>query len=194
MIRRLALALAALPLLWLGGLAWFVMQTASPGPQTPSADAIVVLTGGKERVAAGLRLLIDGRAGRLLVSGVGRAVTLRDLAATAGLDQSAVAPLAGKITLGRNADTTHGNALETAEFVAQSAVTSLIVVTADYHMPRALAELHRQLPTTTLLPYPVHPTVGWRVLIGEYGKYVAVALGAEDLAQTLGLGWAERAG
>ncbi len=194
LIRRLLLALMALPVLWLAGLAWFVVQTTRPAPEAPSADAIVVLTGGKERVAAGLRLLLQGRAKLLLVSGVGRAVTLHDLATTAGLDASATASLAGRVTLGRNADTTHGNALETTDFVMQNGVSSLIVVTADYHMPRALAELRRQMPQTSLLPFPVHPQVGWRALIGEYGKFVAVALRAEDVAQTLGLGWAERAG
>ena len=34
---------------------------------------------------------------------------------------------------------------------------SLIVVTAGYHMPRALAELRRALPDVTLYPVPVQP-------------------------------------
>ena len=68
------------------------------------------------------------------------------------------------------------------------------MVTAAYHMPRALAELRRQLPHTVLVAYPVHPLVGWRVLLGEYGKFTAVLLGIDHWAQSLGIGWAEHAG
>jgi hypothetical protein len=59
------------------------------------------------------------------------------------------------------------------------------VVTAGYHMPRALAELSRSLPEVGLHPYPVVSPVlrgapdasSLRLLATEYTKYLAVAAG-----------------
>src|SRR5581483_7363755 len=69
--RRLAGAAAILAGLWICGLIWFV--AASLGlhgdPRTPT-DAIVVLTGGKQRLETGLALLAGGKGKKLFISGV----------------------------------------------------------------------------------------------------------------------------
>jgi uncharacterized SAM-binding protein YcdF (DUF218 family) len=70
----------------------------------------------------------------------------------AGMD---LAPLAARITLGRYASSTQGNAVETAAWAAQNGLRSIVVVTANYHMPRALAELRQALPAVDLYPLPV---------------------------------------
>jgi uncharacterized SAM-binding protein YcdF (DUF218 family) len=67
---------------------------------------------------------------------------------------------------------------------------SLIVVTADYHMPRAILELRRFLPQVTLIQVPVRPPAishlfglpTLRLLAGEYTKYLFVRSGVFDLA------------
>ena len=200
MIRRLLFALIGLLLLWPAGLALFLAQTAIPAPADPHADGIVVLTGGGERVGAGLRLLQEKHAVRLLISGVGHSATLRELALAAGFDAAALPGLADRATLGRTADSTHGNALETAEWVEQTGIGSLIVVTAYYHMPRALTELRRRLPGTALIAYPVHPPEArdwddaWGRIVSEYNKYLAVILGLEGLAARFGFAPSEHAG
>jgi len=59
------------------------------------------------------------------------------------------------------------------------------VVTAGYHMPRALLELRRTLPDAVLLPHPVATAPlraaagsrAWRLLAGEYLKLVGAWLG-----------------
>ena len=61
------------------------------------------------------------------------------------------------------------------------------MVTAGYHMPRALLELRRALPPgTELLPQPVVPARlrdgpagprAWRLLAGEYLKLIGAWLG-----------------
>ncbi len=61
-------------------------------------------------------------------------------------------PLAAHVTLGRSATSTLGNAEETATWVRTHDIHSLIVVTADYHMPRALLEMEREMPGVTLYP------------------------------------------
>jgi uncharacterized SAM-binding protein YcdF (DUF218 family) len=183
---------AGLVLGWIGGFAWFIHTAWAPTPVPPKADGIVVLTGGVERVQTGLRLLEQGAASRLLVSGVGRAADFPELAHRAGVDLS----LAPRVTLGRVAGSTHGNAAETAEWAANFGIRSLIVVTAGYHMPRALAELRRRLPGVTLYPAAVQPPgtsalrepSAWRVLAGEYTKFLVAELGLTELAgRTLSL-------
>ncbi len=173
--------LAAL-LAWSAGFAWFIHIATRPVPPPPHADGIVAFTGGAERVETALHLLAAGRAKQLLLSGIGGGAELRDLAFRADMNP---APLADRVTLGRNATSTHGNAAETAAWVHARSIHSLIVVTAFYHMPRALAELRRTLPHVTLYPDPVlMPTDGWighivtlRLLAGEYTKYLAVVSG-----------------
>jgi uncharacterized SAM-binding protein YcdF (DUF218 family) len=148
----------------------------------------VVLTGGADRVEAGLRLLADGHARLLLVSGVARGAELSDLARVAGFD---TAPLAGRITLGHLAVSTRGNASETARWVRRNALHSLVVVTAGYHMPRALAELSTAMPDIRLYPAPVLPPAmrgegggrlsTLRILASEYTKWLAVELGVDHI-------------
>jgi uncharacterized SAM-binding protein YcdF (DUF218 family) len=186
---------ATLALAWAAGFAWFVATAWRPPLAPPHADGIVVLTGGAERVSAGLHLLQNNAADLLLVSGVGRAAEFPELAHRAGIEPSQIALLAPRVTLGRVAVSTRGNAAETADWVALHHIAALIVVTAGYHMPRALAELRRRLPGVRLSPFTVQPpgvrAIGdvatWRLLAGEYTKFLAAELGLAELAARLGL-------
>jgi uncharacterized SAM-binding protein YcdF (DUF218 family) len=186
--RRIRLALAAaagLASAWLFGLGWFFYVASRDAPPFRHADAIVALTGGPERVEVALRLLASGAADRLLVSGAGEKTDLAVLAYLAGLDP---APLEQQTTLGHAAHSTRGNALETATWAQDEGVGSLLVVTAWFHMPRALMELRRAMPSVTLRPYPVgHMTAAdlthtgsARRVINEYHKYLAALAGLSD--------------
>ncbi len=171
--RGLFGALVVLALLWLAGFAWFLRLAERPPPPPARADAIVALTGGAGRVEAALRLLAEGRARIALVSGVGGAAEFAALARRAGVDPA----LGARVTLGRAALTTRGNAAETAAWVRANDAHSLLVVTASYHMPRALAELARAMPGVALHPVPVAADASWRLLAGEYVKFLAAELG-----------------
>lgn len=194
MMRWLASAGAACLLAgcaWGLGFAAFEHAARQPAPPPPLADGIVVLTGGAERIDTALRLLADGQAPELLISGVGRRNDLTDIAHRAPLDP---APLSKHITLGHAALTTLGNAAETASWAEQHQIRRLIVVTAGYHMPRALLEIGRRLPQTALYPAPVQPPAmrgdvdlpTLRLLAGEYNKLLAVRLGLSGLARREG--------
>jgi uncharacterized SAM-binding protein YcdF (DUF218 family) len=184
-VRRLVLAIVVgLPLAagvsLAVGFAWFVAAAGTAATPPPASDGIVVLTGGAERVETALKLLADGRARLLLISGVGGATEFGALAHRAGVDPG----LGQRVTLGRAASSTRGNAAETAEWAEARGIRSLIVVTAGYHMPRALAELSRALPGIALHPVPViSPAVGarsaatLRLLAGEYMKFLAAQVG-----------------
>ncbi len=166
-----------------GGFAWFVAVVHRPGPPLPPADGIVALTGGADRIETALHLFAAGRAPLLLVSGVARGAGLSGLTRRADLDP---APLAARVTLGRDATSTLGNAEETAAWARTHNIHSLIVVTAGYHMPRALLEMERTMPGVTLYPAPVQPPGMHRVstlrlLASEYLKLLAAAVGMSRL-------------
>ncbi len=168
------------------------MRFAAMLPTEPEAlgrktDAIIVLTGGADRIAEGLRLLDEGRAPALFVSGVGAGVTAARLLELAG--RAANSPLACCIELGRTAQDTVGNAAEVTAWAAGRAAQSLRIVTAAYHLPRALHLLRRAAPEVEMLAHPVIPDTlrldGWwrwpgtrEVLLRAYHKYLlAVTLG-----------------
>ncbi len=176
----------ALTAAWLAGFAWFVHGAVQANASEERADGIVVLTGGADRIATGMRLLQRGRGRVLLISGVGHGAELPQLLRGTGIDP---APFAGRITLGRAATSTTGNADETAAWVADQGLNSLLVVTATYHMQRALTELQRSVPEVRLIAVPVLPPAlrgtgslaTWRLLAGEYTKWLASQLGLARL-------------
>ena len=166
---------------WGGGFAAFNVMARRDTAPPPVSDGIVALTGGADRVETALHLLAEGRAPRLLISGAGRGFDVGDLSRRVRLSPEQ----AGHVTLGRAATTTLGNAAETAGWARSNGVRTLIVVTAGYHMPRALIEIGRALPDVVLYPVPVQPpalrggmelaTV--RMMANEYDKYLVVRLG-----------------
>lgn len=183
MRRPAAMLVLAACLLAAGSLAAFLGRAERATPPPGRADGIVVLTGGADRVAAGLRLLADGRGRVLLISGVGGEAGFAQLARRAGADPA----LGSRVTLGREAASTWGNAQETAGWVRANGIHSLIVVTAYYHMPRALAELSRALPDVDLYPVSVwppglHGLAALRLLADEYPKWLAAETGLSALA------------
>ncbi|MEK9970249.1 MAG: ElyC/SanA/YdcF family protein, partial [Ferrovibrio sp.] len=93
------------------------------------------------------------------------------------------------VDLGFEADDTAGNAAETASWAAARGYKTIRLVTANYHMPRALVEFGRALSAFTVLPHPVRSDAmrvedWWQrrtataFLLGEYTKYVAALLRA----------------
>jgi len=163
------------------GFVWFVLQISSDEVTLDTkADGIVALTGAAARIPDAIELLATERGKRLLITGVHRATSSREIAR--------ITPLYSKyftccIDLDRSALNTFGNALEARRWARQHNFNSLIVVTSNWHMPRAMAELAHQLPDVTLIAYPVISekvkTEPWwsntdtaRLLVGEYLKYL----------------------
>ncbi len=145
-----------------------------------NADGIVVLTGGAARIEAGVELLSQGRAKRLLISGVHATTTRTELRRHFPED---AALFRCCIDLDRHALNTTGNAMQARSWSRAQGFTSLIVVTSSYHMPRTMVELRRAMPHIRLSPFTVMPRgqslkTWWsdsgtaRLLFMEYTKYV----------------------
>lgn len=164
-----------------GGFLWFVSKIATEEVSLDrDADGIVVLTGAAARIPDAIELLAGEHGKRLLITGVHRAISAKEIAR--------LTPLYTKyftccIDLDRSALNTFGNALETKRWAHDHNFMSLIVVTSNWHMPRALVELQHQLPEVRLIPFPVMSvklkTEPWwqsldtaRLLFGEYLKYL----------------------
>jgi uncharacterized SAM-binding protein YcdF (DUF218 family) len=185
MLLAAALALALPPLLWAGGLVWFAGLSPPREAETAATDAIVVLTGGSQRLQSGLDLLREGKGRKLFISGVNHQVELGDLLRVAGHPPDWAATCC--IILGHDADNTLGNARETARWMQQEGYHSLRLVTAWYHMRRSLLEFQRAMPGIAILPHPVFPDRmqqrhWWEeratatLIVGEYDKYLATLL------------------
>src|SRR5437868_11434661 len=113
------------------------------------ADGIVVLTGGSSRVPDAMELLAAGYGRRLLISGVHPTSTASDISRTLPENQSFMRCC---VDLDRTAVSTRGNAAEARRWAAGRGFKSLIVVTSNYHMPRALVEFSHAMPEATLIP------------------------------------------
>lgn len=154
-LLRLAVAMAAFGLVWTGGFLWFAVTLPDrvDDPLTPT-DAIVVLTGGSERLSTGLQLLRQKRARKLFVSGVYRGVEVAELLR---LSRQAPAEVECCIVLGYAADNTEGNATETAAWMEKERFRSLRLVTGSYHMRRSLLEFKGVMPDVEMVAHPVFP-------------------------------------
>jgi len=174
------------------GFLWFTTLLPTDVPADDRAtDAIVVLTGGSDRLGAALDLLSADKAKKLFVSGVYRGVDVRQLL---DLSQHSPEDLSCCVVLGYEADNTRGNAIETAAWMKEQGFTSLRLVTATYHMPRSLLEFRRLMPDIEIVAHPVFPEHFKRdnwwmwpgsstLLFTEYTKYlVALVRGAFDPA------------
>jgi uncharacterized SAM-binding protein YcdF (DUF218 family) len=145
------------------------------------ADGIVVLTGGSSRVSDAMELLAAGYGKRLLISGVRPTNAASDISRSLPDSHSW---LACCVDLDRSAVNTRSNAAETRRWVRERRFKSLIVVTSNYHMPRATVELSHAMPDIVLIPFAVvgdkwRDEPWWtsgatlRLLLSEYVKYVA---------------------
>jgi uncharacterized SAM-binding protein YcdF (DUF218 family) len=164
-----------------GGFAWFVERVPAREVELDrNADAIVALTGGASRIADAIELLAAGRGKRLLISGANRSTNSHEI--------SRLNPEFEKwvhccVDFDRALNTLE-NAIQIKRWAEDRGFHSLIVVTSNYHMPRALAEISHQVPDMVLLPFPViserQRTDPWwangttaRLLLSEYVKLLA---------------------
>jgi uncharacterized SAM-binding protein YcdF (DUF218 family) len=162
------------------GFVWFIWHVpAEEVPLERDADGIVALTGGASRITDAIELLASGRGKRLLISGANRATNSNEISR---LNPEFERWVRCCVDFDRSLNTL-GNAVETKRWAERRGFRSLIIVTSNYHMPRALAEIAHQLPDVVLVPFPVvtdrqRTELWWghwvttRRMFIEYVKYV----------------------
>lgn len=187
-VRKLTSALIGLTLLWAGGFAVFLVSLPKPGTGVPApADGIAVYTGGGGvRISNAMALLADGAGERLLISGV------HPDTSAARLAEFWVGPperFDCCVDLGREALTTEGNADELKTWAETHRYRRIILVTSDFHMPRAMAVTRARMKDAAITPYavssgyiganglPSSPEAAAR-LAGEYTKFLLARLKA----------------
>lgn len=178
-------SLLGLMLAWAAGFLWFVATVPDRvADESTRTDAVVVLTGGSERLATGVQLLSRGMGRKLFVSGVHKDVDVAEILRLAHADGPEAACC---IVLGYSAPDTVGNAAETAAWIRDERFSSIRLVTGAYHMPRSLLEFRRAAPEALVVPHPVFPDAvksreWWRwpgtaaLLATEYSKYLAAVV------------------
>ena len=177
MLRRF---LSLIVLCWVLGFIAFAVSLPKPvdgptGKAGPAAaapgSAVIVLTGGEGRIARGLDALRRGWAAQMLVSGVDPEVRPGEFSANYHVDKALMQCC---ITLGTESVDTRSNAQESRLWVRDRHITSLRLVTSDWHMRRAAWELRRVLPAGVVViedAVPTRPSLD--ILVVEYCKLLA---------------------
>jgi uncharacterized SAM-binding protein YcdF (DUF218 family) len=173
------LCIAAL-LAFVLGFFWFIARVPSSEiTLSGTTDGIVVLTGDSARIPEAIELLANRRGRRLLISGTNRGTTAAEISRR---NPDFARWIQCCVDFDRSLNTL-GNAIETRRWAEQRRFRSLTVVTSDYHMQRAMAEIAHQLPNIRLVAFPVMSerlrgehwwTSGsaMRLLLSEYVKYI----------------------
>jgi uncharacterized SAM-binding protein YcdF (DUF218 family) len=148
------------------------------------ADAIVVLTGGTDRLKPAIELLKKGSGKKLLISGVNPETTKKELISaydvTADLSECC-------IDLDQVAINTVSNATQSAKWLRANNFKSVILVTSNYHMPRAEKELHRLSGAVKITPFPLvnsdlrnwkwlEQPDAFRLILTEYLKFTLTSV------------------
>jgi uncharacterized SAM-binding protein YcdF (DUF218 family) len=183
---RLALAaIGAVVAVIAAGFAGFLFNLRSTELKPErKADGIVVLTGGSSRVSDAMELLAAGYGKRLLISGVHPTIAAADISRSVQEGQGLFHCC---VDLDHSAVNTRSNALETKRWAKERGFKSLVVVTSNYHMPRAIVELSHAMPDIALVPFSVvgdkwrdepwwSSGATFRLVLYEYVKYIAAAL------------------
>ena len=137
---------------WLIGFLFFSLYALSFKYATQhQSDAVIVLTGGSNRVNTGLKLLKEKKADYMLISGVHKEVTKQKLFPKVSED------ILNKITLGYEALDTKGNAKEVNNWIKQKNIKSILLVTSFYHMPRSMFEIQQLNQDIQISQLPVFP-------------------------------------
>ena len=156
------------------GFTIFSLNTITPqtsGKNT--ADAVVILTGGENRIKEGLKLFDKKNVKNILISGVGKDIKLNDI-----LPDNYQAYQCC-LTLGYEALDTIGNAEESYIWLKKNGFKSFYLTTSSYHLPRAslIFRKHPEASKYDMHTYPAKPlnddikhAAFWRIIFEEYNK------------------------
>jgi uncharacterized SAM-binding protein YcdF (DUF218 family) len=167
-------------LFWSVGLYSFIKEMNKlKTTDTQKAEAIIVLTGGRNRINNALKIYKNNNEKqKLLISGVNSKVNIKRILNFYNLNIKNI----DNISIGHDAKDTVGNAKESAKWIRKNNIKSVLLVTSDYHIARAKLELKIEDKNVNIIEYPIHSpfvkkpywkNIGSFCLISiEYTKYL----------------------
>ncbi len=168
-------------LFWIGGFIIFDAYIRQSKNNTEKTDAIVVLTGGKNRITEAFKLFNDDMSNFLIISGVNDKVSIKELQTQ---NKTIITKNQDKIIIGREAANTNQNAIEVSEAIRRNNVRSVRLVTSYYHMPRSKAEILAHNPDLEVIVHPVYSqnvSLKWwkkwnsfKLIASEFNKFLFV--------------------
>ena len=177
----LLMSVISISLLWFGGFLVFSQYIKKTQDSLLKTDAIVVLTGGKNRIAEALKLFNNDMAEILIISGVSDKVSLKELQKE---NKTILTRNKGQIIIGREATNTNQNAIEVSDAIRRNNVKSIRLVTSYYHMPRSKAEILAHNPDVNIVIHPVYSqnvsSKWWKkwnsfkLIASEFNKFIYV--------------------
>ena len=168
-------------LLWLGGFIMFDAYIRKSADTEQKTDAIVVLTGGKNRILEALQLYNNDMAEFLIISGVDSNVSLKELQKQNNIF---LTKNDAHIILGKEATNTNQNAVEVSDAIRRNNIHSVRLVTSYYHMPRSKEEILAYNPDIEVVVHPVYSqnvSAKWwkkwnsfKLIASEFNKFLFV--------------------
>ncbi len=120
-------------------------------------DAIIVLTGGSNRINKGFDLLVKNYSKKMFISGVNPIVSKSDIRkiVTKNNENEKDSLFDCCIFLGKEAKNTKSNAEEVINWMKKNNLKSAILVTTDIHLPRSILEFQNNTNHIRIVTYPV---------------------------------------
>jgi len=179
MKRKIFFGVVVFLIIWFLGLIVFSYKISNLAMNnTQKTDAIVVLTGGRHRLAEAFALLNKGMSNRLFISGVQKDISMEDLKKRYGVQLYD----AHEVTLDKVGTNTFENARETSLWMKRQKIKSIRLVTSNYHILRSLVEFKRWNNNVEIILHPVFSekvnTLWWTSIDGfsflarEYNKFL----------------------
>lgn len=145
-------------------------------------DAIIALTGGKNRIGEAVNLLNKGLADKMFISGVQKDISLKEISK----QQALKIETKREIEIGNQSTNTVENAIETNDWIKKNHIKSIRLVTSNYHIPRSMEEFKARNPKLLIIPHPVYSESvskkWWKnegsfyLIASEYTKFLYVCL------------------
>ena len=152
---------------------------------------IVILTGGTNRIKDGLKIIKDFKKSKkinykILVSGTGMGFTKSSLKKKLGpnFNPKLIQCCVDLDSISKN---TFTNASETFKWAKKNNIKEFILITSNYHMPRAILEFKNIMPKLKIYTYAIipkkHNIENWlnsyetfNLIFTEYCKYIFASL------------------
>ena len=152
---------------------------------------IVILTGGANRIKDGLKIIQDFKNSKnvnykILVSGTGMGFTKSSLKKKLGPNFNSQL-IQCCIDLDGVSKNTLTNASETSKWTSKNDIKEFILITSNYHMPRAILEFKNVMPNLKIYTYAItpkkHDIENWlssyqtfSLVFTEYCKFIIAGL------------------